>query len=273
MIDLPRRQGIVDVERGTLWYEVAGVGPAIALVHPGLWDARAWDAQFEVFAERHHVVRYDVRGYGRSSRPEPGVPYSHVRDLVAVLDAAEVDRASLVGNSMGGSIALDFALARPERTTALVLVASAVGGLEDTDEDEAWWEERWPPLEAAIEAGDLDRARRLQMEIWAPLGIDDAIGRRIFEISIDNAHELTMDESGAEQLDPPAIHRLHEIAVPALILPADLDPPWMGRANAALVAGIPNARVVDIAKVDHVIPMRAPEAFNDAVLAFLGEVI
>jgi 3-oxoadipate enol-lactonase len=267
-----RSEATVEVERGTLWFEVAGDGPAVALIHPGLWDARTWDAQFEPFAERYRVVRYDVRGYGRSSRPEPGVPYSNVRDLGAVLDAAGIQRAALVGNSMGGSIALDFALTHPERTSALVLVASAVGGLEDTDEDEAWWDERWPPLEAAIEAGDVERARRLQMQIWAPLGIDDPAGRRIFEISVDNAHELTMDESAAEQLDPPAIQRLHEIAAPTLILPADLDPPWMTRANAAL-AGILNARVVDIAGVDHVIPMRVPELFNETVLAFLDEVL
>jgi 3-oxoadipate enol-lactonase len=267
-----RREGTVEVERGTLWFEVAGDGPAVALIHPGLWDARTWDAQFEPFAERYLVLRYDVRGYGRSSRPEPGVSYSNVHDLAAVLDANGIERTALVGNSMGGSIALDFALTFPERTSGLVLVASAVGGLEDTDEDEAWWDERWPPLEAAIEAGDVERARRLQMEIWAPLGIDDPAGRRIFEISVDNAQELTMDESAAEALDPPALARLHEISVPTLILPADLDPPWMARANAALAAGIANARVVDIAGVDHVIPMRAPDAFNETVLAFLDEV-
>jgi pimeloyl-ACP methyl ester carboxylesterase len=267
------REATVGVEHGELWYEVAGDGSAVVLIHPGLWDARAWDAQFDVLAERYRVLRYDVRGYGRSTRPEPGVPYSHVRDLVAVMDAAGIERAALIGNSMGGSIALDVALTHPDRVSALVLVASAVGGLPDTDEDEAWWDERWPALEAAIEAGDLERARRLQMDIWAPLGIDDPNGRRIFEISMDNAHELTMDESDAEALEPPAIERLGEIAAPVLILPADMDPPWMARANATLVEGIPNARTVHIARVDHVIPMRAPGAFNEAVLMFLDDVL
>jgi pimeloyl-ACP methyl ester carboxylesterase len=265
--------GFVDVEGGRLWFEVDGAGAAVALLHPGLWDARAWDGQFAVLARRHRVVRYDLRGYGRSSRPEPGVPYSHVRDLAAVLDAAGIERAAVVGNSMGGAVALDFALEHPERVTALVLVASAIGGLEDTDEDEAWWEERWPPMRDAIEAGDLERARRLQMEIWAPLGVEDDAGRRILEISLDNAHELTMDESGAVGLDPPAIRRLHEVTVPTLILPADLDPPWLHRANAILATEIPGARVAHLANVDHVIPMRAPGPFNDAVLDFLDQVL
>jgi pimeloyl-ACP methyl ester carboxylesterase len=265
--------GFVDVDGGRLWYEVGGDGPAVVLVHAGLWDSRAWDAQYEAFSERYRVLRYDVRGYGRSSRPEPGVPYSHVRDLAAVLDGAGIGRAALVGNSLGGGIVLDFALTHPARTAALVLVASALGGMEDTPEDEAWWEARWPPLRDAVEAGDLERARRLQMEFWAPVGIDDEIGRRIFEISLDNAHELTMDESGAEQLDPPAIARLAEISAPTLILPADRDPPFMARANAILATEIPTARAVHLPNVDHVIAMRAPEAFNEAVLAFLDEVV
>jgi pimeloyl-ACP methyl ester carboxylesterase len=267
------RSGFVEVDGGRLWYEVAGQGPALALIHAGLWDSRAWDGQFDVFRKRYRVLRFDVRGYGRSSRPGPGVPYSHVRDLAGVLDGARIDRAAIIGNSMGGRIALDFALTHPGRVAALVLVASAVGGLEDTPEDEAWWEERWPPLGAAIEAGDAERARRLQMEFWAPLGIDDNSGRRIFEISLDNAHELTMDEADAQELDPPAIARLGQIAAPTLILPADLDPPWMARANAVLATEIPTARVVHLANVDHVVAMRAPDAFNEVVLAFLAEVL
>jgi pimeloyl-ACP methyl ester carboxylesterase len=170
-------------------------------------------------------------------------------------------------------VALDVALVHPDRVMALVLVASALGGFEDTDEDEAWWDERWPPMQEAIDAGDLERARRLQMEIWAPLGVDDGAGRRILEIALDNAHELTMDESAALGLDPPAISRLHEILVPTLIVPADLDPPPLHRANAILATEIPGARVAHLANVDHVVPMRAPDAFNEVVLDFLEHAV
>ncbi len=79
------REGTVQVDGGSLAYQAAGEGPAVVLVHPGLWDMRAWDDQFELFAERFTVLRYDVRGYGRSSRPS-GTPCSHVRDQVAVMD-------------------------------------------------------------------------------------------------------------------------------------------------------------------------------------------
>jgi pimeloyl-ACP methyl ester carboxylesterase len=90
---------------------------------------------------------------------------------------------------------------------------------------------------------------------------------------MENIHELTMDESGAEALDPPAAARLSQIDVPTLVLPADHDPPFFLRASATIAAGIPDARILRLANVDHAIPMRAPDAFNEAVLAFLGEVL
>ncbi|HEX9122768.1 MAG TPA: alpha/beta hydrolase, partial [Actinomycetota bacterium] len=217
--------GSVAVEGASLYYEHAGTGPAVVLIHPGLWDSRTWDDQFEVLAERYHVIRYDLRGYGRSSRPEPGRAYSHADDLVAVMDAVGVDRAALIGCSIGGGIALDAALTHPDRVSALVLVASSLPGYEGTQEDDAWWEARTEGIDELVEGGDLESARRTQMEIWAPLGVEDETGRRILQIALDNRHELTMDESGARRLDPPAAQRLNEIAAPALVLPADHDPP------------------------------------------------
>jgi len=84
------RSGFVEVKDGRLFYEAAGDdGPAVVMIHPGLWDRRAWDDKFEAFAERCRVVRYDVRGYGRSTRPD-GLRTSHVRDLAALLDALGV---------------------------------------------------------------------------------------------------------------------------------------------------------------------------------------
>lgn len=259
---------VLEVDGGRLWTEIAGAGSGVVLIHPGLWDSRTWDPQWEPFAARHRVVRYDVRGYGRSSRPD-GAPYSHVRDLKAVMDAAGLERAALVGCSMGGAIALNAALSIPERVTALVLAASGLDGFEGTDDEEREWEERFGPIEALVEAGELERAQDLRLRTWAPLGTDDEAGRRIRAIAMDNLHELTMDESAAEELDPTAIERLHEIACPTLILPADHDPPHMRRTSEILAERIGPARIERIPDVDHVLNLRAPETFNRLVLGFL----
>jgi 3-oxoadipate enol-lactonase len=255
-----------------LHYEIAGEGPTVTLIHPGLWDMRTWDREFQRFADAGcRVLRYDVRGYGRSSRPEPGATYSHVRDLAALLEAAEVTQTALVGCSAGGAIELDYALVHPAQVWALVPVSSDLGGFEATEEEEEWWAQREGPIEAAIEAGDLERAQELRLEIWAPLGTDDERGARIRRIAFDNIHEILMDESGQEQLDPPAAHRLGEIDVPTLILEAEYDPPDMRRLADFLAVEVMGSRKVVVEGADHVVNMRQPEHFEELVLPFLAD--
>ena len=266
--------GFVEVEGGRLFHEVAGEGPGVVFVHPGLWDSRTWDGHFERFAERYRVLRYDLRGYGRSSRLEPGRPYSHVDDLVAVMDAVGMEGGALVGCSMGGAIEIDVALEHPERVTALVLASSDLSGFEDlTPDEEAEWTALQTPVGEAVEAGELERAQELRMRIWAPMGTEDPAGSRIRRIAFDNLHELTMDESGAAMLDPPAIDRLEQIRVPTLVLPADHDPLWLRRVSRLLAERIPATRLVEIPDTDHVLNMRRPADFDDVVLSFLEEVL
>jgi len=255
-----------------LQYEIAGDGPTVTLLHPGLWDMRTWDREFAGFQDAgYRVLRYDVRGYGGSSRPEPGASYSHVRDLLALLDATDVTQTALVGCSMGGGIELDFALEHPERVWAIVAVAPGIDGFESTEEEDEWWEERDGPIEELIEVGDLEKAQDLRLEIWAPLGTGDERGARIREIAFDNLHELTMDESGQERLDPPAAHRLGEIDVPTLILEAEHDPPDMRRLADFLAVEIMGSRKVVVEGADHVVNMRQPERFEELVLPFLAD--
>jgi 3-oxoadipate enol-lactonase len=269
--------GVVEFDGGALVWESAGEGPDVAFLHPGLWDGRVWDEQFGVLSRTYRVLRFDFRGYGRSSRPEPGRPYSHVEDLAAVMDAAGVERAALIGNSMGGRVAVDFALTHPGRVSALVLATPALSGFEGTQDEEAAWEAAFADVERQIEeavtAGDLEVAQDLRLQhLWAPLGMDDEAGRRIREIAFDNVQELTMDESGEIPIDPPAVGRLGEIDVPTLVLPADHDPPWHERMCEVLAEGIRGARLVRIPETDHVIPLRRPEEFNQLVLGFLGQI-
>jgi pimeloyl-ACP methyl ester carboxylesterase len=246
----------------------------IAFLHPGLWDSRTWDEQFRSFSRSYTVVRYDARGYGRSSRPEPGAPYSHVEDLVAVMDAVGLDRAALVGCSMGAATAIDAALTHPERVTALALAGAGINGDFDlTTDEEAELERLNRPVEEAIDEGDLDRAEDARLRMWAALGIEDPAGSRIRQIAFDNLHELTMDEAGRRDISPPAIGRLEDIAAPTLVLPADHDPLAYRRVSAILTERIPNARLVQIPETDHVVNMRRPAEFNGVVREFLGEVL
>ena len=151
-------------------------------------------------------------------------------------------------------------------------VAAGLGGFEALEEEDDWWESVNAPIEAAIEAGDLERAEDLRLEIWAPLGTQDEAGRLIREIAFDNIHEMTMDESAEEELDPPAARRLGEIDVPTLVMIAEHDPPYM-RTGDLIARGILGAQKVVVEGADHVVNLRRPVEFNAALLAFLDGLV
>jgi 3-oxoadipate enol-lactonase len=267
------RSGSVELsDGGRLAFDVEGDGPDVVLLHPGLWDRRTWDRQMTTFpAAGFRVTRYDARGYGDSTRPDAR-PYSHVRDLAALIDALGITLAAAVGCSMGGSIGIDFALEYPERVWALVPVAAGLGGFEPLEEEEDWWAVATAPVDEALEAGDLERAEDARLAIWSPLGADDPAGARIRELAFENIHELTMDESAHEDLDPPAATRLGEIDVPTLVVEAEHDPPFSRRESQLIATGILDAQRVTIEGADHVVNLRQPERFDQAVLAFLAAV-
>jgi pimeloyl-ACP methyl ester carboxylesterase len=256
---------------GHLAFEDVGDGPAVLLLHPGLWDMRTWEPQMATFpAAGYRVIRYDLRGYGRSSRPGDQ-PYSHVDDLRELLGHLGVDRAALVGVSMGGRVAIDTTLTAPELVWALVPTAAGLSGFQESAEDEDWWEDAMVDAYRAYDAGDMAGAQDGRLRVWAPLGTEDEAGAAIRRIAHDNLHELTMDESAEVALDPPAANRLHEIDAPTLVVKAGYDPPTSARASDMIAVGIPGARVVLIDDADHVVNLRQPAAFDAAVLPFLAE--
>ncbi|MEO6089989.1 MAG: alpha/beta fold hydrolase [Umezawaea sp.] len=147
---------------GRLWTEQSGDGAPVVLLHGSVHDSRLWDGVFPDLALHRTAIRYDARGLGRSTLPT--APFRYEDDLLAVLDHFDVERAALVGLSMGGEVALDFTLEHPERVRSLTLVAASAGGHD--------WP-RSPELDAyaaADRGSDPDRLAELELAVWAPLG-------------------------------------------------------------------------------------------------------
>ncbi|HEX6747878.1 MAG TPA: alpha/beta fold hydrolase [Longimicrobium sp.] len=119
----PADTGRIAVDGGTLYYESQGSGPAVVLLHGGRMDLRSWDAQAGALAPGFRVIRYDAGGHGRSTAPLD--PPSQTEHVTRVLDHLGVQRAHVVGLSMGGGAALDFAFRHPERVESLVLVSTS----------------------------------------------------------------------------------------------------------------------------------------------------
>src|SRR5215471_34989 len=157
----------VDVNGARLWYDEAGHGQPVLLLHGGLGDSGLWEPVVPFLAGRFRTIRTDLRFFGRSTGP--AVPWSWEKDVVGVLDALEIERTALVGLSLGGKLALDIALAHPQRLWAVAGVAPGLGGHDGaayTDEHAARWQAADDKVETAME---------IDFEVWAPLGADERI--------------------------------------------------------------------------------------------------
>jgi len=257
-----------EVNGTRLYTEVAGAddAPAIVFVHGFSLDTRMWDGQFAAFAERYRVVRYDLRGFGRSAVPEAGVPYRHDEDLCALLDLLGIDRVAIAGLSLGGAVALTVALRQPERVAALVLASSVLPGFE-TPQFDAMTRPVWK----AGRADGVEAARAL----WFSCPIFEVSNER--EPVRDALRTIVDDYSGWSWVDrdpgawaePDCVGSLDRISAPTLVVVGERDIDDMRRTADALAVGISGARKVVLPGVGHLPNMEDVGAFNEVVLDFL----
>jgi pimeloyl-ACP methyl ester carboxylesterase len=270
------RSGYADFENARLYYEMAGEGPDLVLVHAGCADRRMWDAQFSSFAERYRVLRYDMRGYGNS----PLLPgkFSNRQDLDQLVDHLGIPQAHIIACSMGSLAVIDFTLEHPEKVASLILVSPAVSG----------YPLEGPPPQPVLElitarkAGDIERAAELQAQIWA-----DGFKRTSDQVNVQ-VHELVRQMSFdsltlqtdairettflmEEPLEGTAMQRLEEITVPVLVIVGDKDDDIESTIADLLVKRIQSAQKVLISDSAHLPNMEKPEEFNRLVLGFLQQ--
>jgi 3-oxoadipate enol-lactonase len=249
-------------------YERNGEGPPILFLHAGVADSRMWDPQVAMFAKHFDVIRPDQRGYGESELPAE--PWSPVEDLLSLIDQLALKPAHLVGCSMGGALAIDFALEHPERISKLVLVGSAIHGGSGQPEHAHLFAESV----AAREAGDLVALNEAMMHLTLdgpqrPRGYVPKALRALFMDMNKRALSSDFDKAPSKWSDPPAATRLNEITAPTLVLVGDEDlPPVLDHADL-LIDSIPNATKAVIRDAAHLPNMEHPEQFNRIVLDFL----
>jgi pimeloyl-ACP methyl ester carboxylesterase len=258
-------EGYAPVENGRLYYETRGAGPAVVLIHGGNMDRRIWDDQIPALAERYRVVRYDVRGFGRSS--DPASPYASEEDLRRLMDHLALDRATLIGLSLGGRIAIDFALAHPQSVRALVLAGPGLSGFDWSD-DLSGRRER---LRKAIEAKDDDAVIDwwLTSDYMKPAMANEALAPKVRAIVKENLHSWYR-EAPETELSPPAAGRLPEIRVPTLVVVGALDIPDIQRIVDTIAADVPGAEKKVIEGAGHMVNMERPAEFNRLLLDFLA---
>ena len=269
-------RGFAEVNGAKLYYEVGGAGHPLILLHEGIADSRMYDDQFHAFAQRYRVVRFDLRGFGQSDLPPSDKPVALHEDLYGLLALLGIKKTYVLGMSMGGAIALDFTLAYPAMADALILVAPGVSGY-DMSSFEAEYQTIGEEIEEALKRGDYEWASELETRIWVdgpqrtPQQVDPVVRQRVYEMNLHNYRNMgSVEFPPPQELDPPAIARLGEVAVPTCLIIGDKDVREMLSIIEKLEQDIPGARKVVMHDVAHALNMEQPEEFNRIVLDFLA---
>ena len=258
--------GSVAVDGGSLYYETVGKGAPVILIHGGFGDRRMWDAQMEPLSQAFRVIRYDHRGFGKSSAAEK--PYSPVADLAALMEHLQLKRANLVGNSMGGTLALDFALLQPTLTGAVVVVASTAGGYPVPEEDIK------KVNEVLGVAKDKGTSAAIPLWLQHPMvGVASrhpTAGPLLRTMVEDNQKMFLAEHWPQEPMTPPAYDRLAGLNANVLFVVGDQDVASVRNGAEASAARIKKAKVVTIKGADHLPQMEHPEIVNKLLVEYIS---
>ena len=245
----------LDVGGVQLWYEECGAAnaPAVVLLHDGLLHSITWDAVWTPLCAKYHVVRYDRRGYGRSTPSKARfVPED---DLYKIMRQAHMDRAIVVGTSSGGALAIDFALAHPAMVEGLFLIGPVVHGMASSD----YFNDRGNRNSAPLDHGDTKAAA----QNWANdrfllAGNDPRSRKLLYDAFIENPQNLSA--SGAPEIrpSPPAVTRLAQIRVPTMVLVGEADIADVFANCGAIEAAVPLASFEVWKDTGHLIQIQKP---------------
>jgi len=250
-----------------LTFDDAGHGPAVLLLHSSVADRRMWRGQFDAIAADHRVIAPDLPGHGESAL-SPG-PLSLADELVGLLDALDVDRATVVGSSFGGAVALRLAHAAPRRVAGLVLLCTAYEGVEPTEDVQEFGAEET----RLLEAGDVRGAVELNVRTWLGPDADDE-ARDLVRVMQRRAFEIQL---AADTLpDPPYLTDeapdLAALDLPVRIAYGRHDLDMFADIAAHLTAGISGARSVELDWAAHLPALERPAQTAELLRRFIAEI-
>jgi pimeloyl-ACP methyl ester carboxylesterase len=239
-----------------LWVEdTGGDGVPLVLLHPGIMDSSIWDRVVPLLGDQR-VVRFDRRGFGRS--PVATEEFQALSDLVAVLDRLSIERAHLVGNSMGGETSLALAVTAPDRVASMTLLCPGIGGYpwpDPTPEEQ----DLYARYRAAKEAQDVATLVEIGLGEWCRSGVDDYLTEQM-----RRSTEADFAQGELEQENPEQWDLLDGLDVPTAVIAGELDPADSLQASIDLAGRIPGAELARL-DVDHLPQYREPQAVADVV--------
>lgn len=269
--------GFAEVNGTKLYYEVAGKGEPILFVHGNVGDCRHWDYQFKPLSKKYKVVRYDVRGYGKSDLPNPEITFSNHVDIYELMNYLDIEKVHICGFSMGSSIATSFAIAYPDKCLSLISVGSWVSGYGFGD---------YKSLSADSMYAVMNKVRTIAKENGSVAATDFFInGNELFRKTL-GVNQQTMDfmksigydysywgfinEYKTKGVRPVAVKQLSNIKIPTLIITAEFDLGACSEVADLKEAEIEGSKKITIQNAGHVMNVDKPDEFNSEIISFIG---
>ena len=265
VIELQVPGGTVHGERRESRYE--DVPPLIAL-HAGVADSRSWSTVFDLLEGLPTLVAYDRRGYGAS--PLPDAEYDSLDDLASVLNQTASERVWLLGNSLGGRLALDLAVTHPERVAGLILLSPGASGAPDIEFDETT-ALLFDGAARAFGAGDLAAAAAIEAQIWldGPTAAQGRVAGAARSLALEMSMAALASDTERERLerDPGVVawDRLQALTMPVTVACGLLDVGAVFDEGRAIADRIPGARFSELEDVAHLPSLEAPERVAELV--------
>lgn len=239
-------------------HQVAGSGSPVLLLHSSVADLRMWDPQWPALTAAHRGIRADFRGYGQT--PPAAASYRDADDLRDLLDSLDIARTAVVGASYGGRVAVEFAVAYPDRVSRLILLCAGYHGLPPT-----LAAEEFDATETALlESGQRDRAVQLNLDSWLGPEADDATRERVAQMQANNFEVLASTHPDSE-VDVPLVDP-SGITVPTLVVSGAYDMDHFRAIADHLAAVIPNARELTLPWAGHLPSLERPAEITQLLL-------
>lgn len=251
-----------------LYYETRGEGQPLVFIHDFSLDNRMWDDQFYYFSKWYQCIRFDLRGYGQSALPGPQY-YSFHNDLKSLLESLDVNEpVILVGLSMGGLVAIDFALQFPGLTKAIALAGTQIEGYP-------YKSFKLDMLFTKAKKKGIDYAKRkwFSHELFAHARKNKPVSESLWQMIHFYSGWHLVDKPALSIEEPSAWDNLENINTPALIILGDLDLPDFKEISQAAAFRIPGAKKVVLENTGHISNMENPGAFNKELQNFLSALL
>lgn len=264
-----KNSGYIQIDSSKIYYESYGHGEPIILIHAGVTDMRMWDFQMDDLSKKFKVIRFDQRGFGKSSIPKQ--KYNPVLDILALMDSCKIDKAHIVGISLGALQAIDIAIEYPERVKTLIISGAS---FPDWQLPKDILEKHIDFTSYVLENGPDSAVNRMLTDPFWSKSIPDKKyknGRELFvRVLKENKQSFIVDwQLRNLPIGLPA--RLEDIDCPVLMFRPENEMPSIIPIADTIADKISNIKISTIADVSHLLNLEKPDYFNMGIIEFIND--